>query len=114
MAQNFALKDQTIEHSATGMTPAYDVSGFSALDITFIVTEMTGTSPVLDLWLEHSPDKVNWNNLYEDFHQGVFVRKDAVGSESIRICKSSRYIRAAWEMGGTNPVVKFEIYATAR
>jgi len=44
----------------------------------------------------------------------VFVRKDAVGSESIRICKSSRYIRAAWEMGGTNPVVKFEIYATAR
>jgi len=114
MAQNIALKDQTIEHSATGMTPAYDISGFSALDITFIVTEMSGTSPVVDLVLEHSPDKVHWRSLYEDFHQGVFMRKDAVGSETIRICKFSRYIRASWEMGGTSPVVKFEIYATAR
>ena len=72
------------------------------------------TSPWIDAYFEHSHDGVHWTRLVNDFHQGVFKHMTATGMSTIRINKFARYIRVAWELGGTDPVITFEIKGLAK
>jgi len=108
---NFHPKD--IE-DANGYSEPFDVSSYSEVFITTRVPVMDGTSPTLDVYVEHSFDAVHWTRLVNDFHQGMCKRISNTGSNTIRISKFARYIRAAWELGGTEPVITFEIAGMAR
>jgi len=114
MADIITMKDQNIEHALTGVTPSLDVSRYKEIYITLGVNEVSGTSPTFDMELEHSSDQENWKSLYEDFQQGIFPRMEAEGTETIRITKFSKYLRASWTIGGTSPSFNYDLSALAR
>jgi len=111
MANVMILKDETIEHDASGITKAFDVSALKVLFLTLVISEVTGTNPTLDLWLEHSADGVNWRNLYDDFKQGAFPRLTATGTRTMQITKFTKFLRASWFMGGSSASFTFDLAA---
>ncbi len=108
------MKGQSTEQAGTTYGNFVDASGYQEVFVTLTVGTASGTDPTLDVQLQHSPDGVNWKNLFEDFQQGVFPRMEASGSETIRISKFAKYIRPYWTIGGTTPVFSFDLSATMR
>jgi len=96
--------------STTGITPVMDVSDFTEMYLTLIVSSVSGTNPTFDLFLQHSADGRIWSVLHDDNKQGVFPRMTGVGTRTIRVTNFAKYIRAKWTIGGTNPLftVNFE------
>jgi len=69
------------------------------------VTAISGTSPTLDVTVQHSPDGTTWTDLIaftqvSAAHQAE--RKTVTGSVD-------QHVRAIWTLGGTNPAATFTV-----
>ncbi len=70
--------------------------------MTLDVTASSGTSETLDVDIETSPDGVNW------YVAGSFAQATGVTSERKTVA-IDRYVRAAWDIGGTTPSFTFSL-----
>jgi len=62
------------------------------------VTAVSGTSPTLDVIVEHSTNNSTWGTL------GTFAQATGTGAESIAVAGAVyRYVRASATLAGTNP-----------
>ena len=98
-----------IPEEETGESGSIDVSAFNEVYLTLRNTFVSGTSPTIDLQMEHSPDGTHWKSLCKENNQGLFRRLTSTGSDSITLTDFARFIRAAWTIGGTSPVFTFEL-----
>lgn len=67
------------------------------------VTAASGTTPTLDVLVEHSIDKINWYTL------GTFAEKVAAGTELLTLANAAKFIRTSWTIGGTDPSFTFQV-----
>lgn len=79
------------------------------LIVTLDVTAASGTTPTLDVKLQHSPDGAQWTDLGTSFAQ-----KTAVGAEAKVFTGVHGYIRTVSTIGGTTPSFTYSVYATGR
>ncbi len=114
MAIRMQLKSKGNEFSENGESEPQDVSGCKGVNLMLDVTRVSGTTPTLDVWIEHSPDGINWRSLSKDNGQGIFPRMTDTAMVSIHLTKFSRLIRTNWTIGGTSPRFTFEVSAAGR
>lgn len=68
------------------------------------VTSASGTTPTLDVLIEHSPDDGVYSTL------GTFQQLTDVGHEFLRISGDvDQFVRATWTIGGTDPAFTFAV-----
>lgn len=60
---------------------------------------VSGTTPTLNVKIQHSPDNATW----VDLPNGAFPQKTAAGLSELAIKGFDRYIRAVHDVGGTSP-----------
>lgn len=112
----FSFNIKTYKVAATlmnGVAVAASASGTAAIGYTaqaiFVaeldVTAATGTTPTLNVIVEHSSDSgATWATL------ATFAQKTAAGIEVIRISAAhGDQIRASWTVGGTTPSFNFTV-----
>lgn len=68
-----------------------------------IVTAASGTTPTLDVTIEHSDDNSTFTNL------ATFGQKTATGEDAISFETSKRYVRATATIGGTTPSFTYKV-----
>jgi hypothetical protein len=109
-----SFRSQTIDLSPAaavtvdGNSPnTEDVGGASCLRLTLDVTARTGTSPTLDVSLQHSDDGTTFRAL------GSFDQKTAVGAEKKTFGPCARFVRAVFDVGGTSPNFTFTVKGEA-
>ena len=71
--------------------------------LTVAVTAFSGTSPTLDVRLEHSHDNSSWSTV------GSFAQKTGVASETKFFSGLDKFVRIAWTVGGTTPSFTFSV-----
>lgn len=98
---------------ADGTDLALDVEGMTTVALWLEVIAASGTTPTLDVTIEHSRDGIAWSVL------GVFPTVTGVADVPQRFPGVRRYVRARWALGGTSPAFTFavtgealQIYAT--
>jgi len=79
------------------------------LIVSLDVSAASGTTPTLDVKIQHSPDGSIWHDLGTAFTQKTAVSKEAKVFTGIH-----GYIRASWTIGGTTPSFTFSVLATGR
>ncbi len=84
-----------------------DVGAASCLRLTLNVSARSGTSPTLDVKIQHSDDNTTFRDL------GTFAQKTATGSEVKTFGPCARFIRANYDVGGTTPSFTFTIRGEA-
>lgn len=95
--------------SSTDYTESEDMLNYKELSVTLRVTNVAGTSPTLDVDVQHSFDNSNWQTLKS------FSQKTDVGDDHIYVPDGSsvygfaRYVRCKYTIGGTDPNFTFEI-----
>lgn len=80
-----------------------DCRAFAALRMKLDVTRASGTTPTLDVTLEHSPDGSTWSTL------GTFAQKTAVSSEQKVFGPCHRYVRVKHAITGTGPLFRYTV-----
>ena len=101
------------ESGGTSASNSVDMQNYSTATITVCVSEVQGTNPTFDLALQHSPDDSNWDHMFKENIQGLFRRMSSTGRQTIQITKFARYVRASWNIEGTNPIFKIKITGVA-
>lgn len=94
--------------TASGNTGAIECYG-KELTVTLDVTAASGTTPTLDVKLQHAPDDSKWSDL-----GAAFTQKTAAGREVKTFTQMHGYLRVVWTIGGTGPSFTFSIEATER
>lgn len=92
----------------SGNTAAIECYG-KELTVTLDVTAAGGTSPTLDVKLQHSPDGGKWSDLGT-----AFAQKTGVSREVKAFTQLHGYLRVVWTIGGTGPSFTFSVEATER
>ncbi len=70
--------------------------GYNTLRLTLAVTAVGGTSPTLDVTIQHSPDNSTWATLGT-----AFTQKVGAGTERKILTGVDRFVRAHCVVGGT-------------
>lgn len=100
-----SLHDLTAE-TATGNDTSHDNSSSTANGGVghLHVTAASGTSPTLDVKIQHSSDNSTWVDLitFTQATARTSERKSATGTVN-------RYVRAEWTVGGTSPSFTFAV-----
>ena len=82
-------------------------------DVRLVVTadlqQLSGTSPTVDLQLQHSPDAKVWYDLGSPFPQFT-----AVGNATQVFNDFHSYVRAVVTLGGTSPAASLVVVASTR
>lgn len=99
--------------TATYNTDSIDCLDYKEIAVHLNVTNVSGSSPTLDVVLEHSTDDENWETLY------TFSQVTAVASAQIYIPNDTqfgfmRYVRAACTIGGSSPNFTLSIIAVTK
>lgn len=94
--------------TATGQTDAIDASGVDELSVFLNVTDVSGTSPTLDVVIQDSPDGTTW------YDKESFTQATAATSEAKRLTNFGKFVRVKYTIGGTTPSFTFEVKATGR
>jgi len=76
---------------------------------TLDVTAASGTTPTLDVKLQHSPDGAIWSDLGT-----AFAQKVAAGTEVKTFTGIHGFLRVVSTIGGTTPSFTYSVYATGR
>jgi len=95
--------------TASGNTADIDVSRYSSIELILKVTAVSGTSPVLSVYIE---GKFTATNDYKPL-----VYQENIGSTGIWFFTISqlafRYVRVRWVVGGTSPSFTFTVAGEA-
>ena len=86
-------------------TAVDDVRLIATLDL----QHLSGTSPTVDVKLQHSPDAIVWYDL-----GAPFAQLTAVGNETLEFTDFHGYVRAVVTLGGTSPVASLVLVASGR
>lgn len=99
-----ALLLEDVNLAATKTGDALDMAGpFGAMTATLVVSAAAGTTPTLDVIVEHSHDGSTWATL------GSMTQATAATSEVKTFGPCRRYIRGKATLGGTSPVFSFSL-----
>lgn len=98
-----ALRDDA---EATG--PELELGDRATVRLALTVTAKAGTSPTLDVTIETSHDGANW------YEAGAFAQlsdPDLTSGPLVvrKIVAIDRFVRAKWEVGGTDPSLTFSL-----
>lgn len=96
---------EEVDFDATGTGDELDMGAcFGAMTMTLTVSEHAGTTPTLDVVVEHSHDGSTWATL------GSFTQVTTTdGSETKTFGPCRQHIRGKATLGGTNPVYSFTL-----
>ena len=83
--------------TATETSDIIDLGDRSTLRLDLDVSARSGTTPTLDVTIQHSADGVTFATL------GTFTQKTAVSAEHKVFGGCDRYVRALFTVGGTTP-----------
>lgn len=83
--------------TATETSETLDLGARSTLRLDLGVSAASGTTPTLNVAIEHSKDGVTFTQL------GTFAQKTAISSEHKVFGGADRYVRAVFTVGGTTP-----------
>lgn len=108
MANQVLTLQAETSKTADGSTPSQDCLNYKEIAIELNITNVSGTSPTLDMTIEHSHDNVNWSTLY------AFPQKTGVGISTRYVPNDTefgfmRYVRANYVLGGSNPNFTFSV-----
>ena len=95
--------------TASGEGASTDLSNTKELIVTLDVTAASGTTPTLDVKIQHSPDGVKWSDLGT-----AFAQKTGVAREVKVFTQYHRYVKAVYTIAGTSPSFTFSVEATAK
>ena len=95
--------------TASGEGVSTDLSNTKELIATLDVTAVGGTTPTLDVKLQHSPDGVKWSDLGT-----AFAQKTGVAREVKVFTQYHRYVKVVYTIAGTSPSFTFSVEATAK
>ncbi len=95
--------------TVTGEGSVIDLEKTKELLVTLDVTAASGTTPVLDVKLQHSPDGSKWSDL-----STVFAQKTTVSREVKVFTQFHRFIKVVYTIGGTSPSFTFSMEATTK
>jgi hypothetical protein len=112
----FTLHPMLVEKVGTDSSDPIDVSEYEELHLMLRISEVRGTA-IVSVRIEHSFDGIHWRNLCWDYLQGVFRQLNSVTSDSIKLTKFSRFIRASWAVDAddaSNSDITFEIAGIGR
>ncbi len=107
-AKSYILMESAAK-TATGTEPAFQIPVGRELVVTLNVSAASGTTPTLDVKLQHSPDGTQWADLGT-----AFAQKTAAGLETKAFTGLHGYVRVSYTIGGTTPSFTFSVYATGR
>jgi len=99
----------SVARTATGGGEIYDTGEAKEFVVTLDVSAASGTTPTLDVKLQHSA----YDSVYQDLST-AFTQKTAVSKETKVFTQFHRYVKATWTIGGTTPSFTFSIKGTAR
>jgi len=88
--------------AAAGQSNAFKVVSYNEGILFVKVTAKAGTLPNLKVLVEVSPNNSDW-------YQASESNFDAEGNFSLEVDNFVSYIRARWEISGTNPSFTFSI-----
>ena len=109
-----AVSPSTVEllasaaRTSSGQGAAVEIHG-KELIVTLDVTVVSGTSPTLDVKLEHSPDGAKWTDL-----GAAFAQKTTAGREAKAFTQLHGFVRVNFTIAGTTPSFTFSVEATTR
>lgn len=92
--------------TASGTTAALETAGLAALSCTISVTAVSGTGPVMIVYVQSSDDGTNWTDLTETFK---ITAASIQRFPAVRIL--GRYYRLGYTISGTTP--SFTVVATS-
>lgn len=95
--------------TATFNGAAVEIPVGRELIATLDVTAASGTTPTLDVKLQHSPDGAIWSDLGT-----AFAQKTAIGTEVKVFTGIHGFVRVISTIGGTTPSFTYSVYATGR
>ena len=98
------LASKTANGSATGI----DCLTYCRGSLLVRVTNISGTTPTLDVIVESSQDDSNYVEILR------FDRVTELGSQWRHIQGFGRYVRVSWVLGGTSPNFTFEVKGTMK
>jgi len=90
------------------LSPGFDLSAYRHLTTVLVVRDAGGTSPTLDITLEHSMDGENWFTLVT-FPQATGPTTHPEVSSDF-----GRFVRARSQYGGTGPWFTYSLIGIAR
>ncbi len=95
--------------TASGEGSSTDLENTRELIVTLDVSAASGTSPTLDVKIQHSPDGVKWSDLGT-----AFAQKTGVAREVKVFTQYHRYVKVVYTIAGTSPSFTFSVEATAK
>jgi hypothetical protein len=100
---------QSSAKTASSASAVFDVSDVDQLILTLNVTAASGTSPTLDVKVQHSVDAGTWTDLV------TFTQKIASGTEDKAVTTPFHgKIKVVYTVGGTTPSFTFGVKATVK
>ena len=95
--------------TVSGEGSSLDIGNTRELIVTLDVSAASGTSPTLDVKLQHSPDGSLWSDLGT-----AFAQKTGVAREVKVFTQYHRYVKVVYTIAGTTPSFTFSVEATAK
>lgn len=95
--------------TVSGEGSSIDLRNTRELIVTLDVSAASGTSPTLDVKLQHSPDGSMWSDLGT-----AFAQKTGVAREVKVFTQYHRYVKTVYTIAGTSPSFTFSVEATAK
>ena len=95
--------------TVSGEGASLDLGNTRELIVTLDVSAASGTSPTLDVKLQHSPDGSIWSDLGT-----AFAQKTGVAREVKVFTQYHRYVKVVYTIAGTTPSFTFSVEATAK
>ena len=92
-----------LARTAAGTSSWLNVSRYEQVHFYVEVTVVAGTSPVLTLWIEDSPDATTAFPITAEYAM------TAATTLRIPIAVSATYLRIRWEISGTTPSFTFQV-----
>jgi hypothetical protein len=95
--------------TASGNSSTFDMAGFGCLSYTIILSDISGTNPILQIELEASDNGTNWTQVHSS------LRFTVTGNQrfaSVRM--SARYYRFRYIVSGATPSFTVTIYSTIK
>jgi hypothetical protein len=95
--------------STSGNSSGFDTAGLAALNVSFVLTAISGTGAYVQFHVQTSDDNTNWAT-YADTAR--LTTTQTVRYQSFR--QAGRYYRYSWDIAGTLPSVTFNIITTIK
>lgn len=95
--------------TTSGEGSSIEIAEKKELIVTLDVTVVSGTTPTLDVKLQHSPDGSKWSDLGT-----AFAQKIAAGREVKAFTQFHKFVKVVYTIAGTTPSFTFSVEATAK